>query len=265
MPDHPRTANPGPGDPASANVLGSLDRGLAVLGYLARHTDARLAELARELGTSRTTMFRVLETLRGRGFVEHLPASHTYRLGPMARVLTASAVRSVLARFAEAPMAQLRNQTGETVNLVRVQGTRLFYEAVYEGQYSLRSLPTVGQAADVYCSALGKSVLAASAASMRDLLLGPEPYPVLTPTTITTRAAMEDAGRAAAEQGFAVDNEENETGLTCVAAAIRGPDGSPAGAISISGLTDRMHKLGLAELGRNVRDHCDAIAARLRA
>jgi DNA-binding IclR family transcriptional regulator len=254
-----------PDSESPASTLGTLDRGLAVLEHIARRGDARLAELAREFGSSRTTMFRVLETLRARGFVEHLPASHTYRLGPVARVLAASAVQSVLAQLAEAPMVQLRNQTGETINLIRVQGARLFYEAVYEGQYSLRSLPTVGQPASVHCSALGKSVLADSADPMRDLLLGPEPYLLLTETTITTRADMEKELQATRERGYAVDNEENETGLTCVAAAIRGPDGRPAGAISISGLTDRMHKLDLAELGQRVRDHCQAIAARLRS
>jgi DNA-binding IclR family transcriptional regulator len=248
-----------------ASTLGTLDRGLAVLEHLARRGDARLAELAREFGSSRTTMFRVMETLRARGFVEHLTASHTYRLGPMARVLAASAVLSVLARLAEAPMAQLRNQTGETVNLIRVQGARLFYEAVYEGQYSLRSLPAVGQPVGVHCSALGKSVLADSAGPMRDLLLGPEPYPKLTEATITARADMENELQATRERGYAVDNEENETGLTCVAAAIRGPDGRPSGAISISGLTERMHKLDLAELGQHVHDQCQAIAVRLRS
>lgn len=264
MTDNPQPAPARPGNPVPASTLGSLDRGLAVLAHIAQHGDARLAQLAREFRTSRTTMFRVLETLRGRGFVEHLATSHTYRLGPMARVLAASAVQSVLAQLAEAPMAQLRNQTGETINLVRVQGARLFYEAVYEGQYSLRSLPTVGQPAAVHCSALGKSVLAGSAGPVRDLLLGPEPYPSLTATTITTRAGMDTELVHTRERGYALDNEENETGLTCVAAAIRGPDGRPAGAISISGLTDRMHKFDLAELGRHVRDHCDAIAARIR-
>ena len=65
------------GSVSAGNVLGSLDRGLAVLEFIARRGEARLAELAKEMGTSRTTMFRVLETLRARGFAEHVAASHT--------------------------------------------------------------------------------------------------------------------------------------------------------------------------------------------
>src|SRR5437763_7066822 len=131
-----------PGTASPGNTLGSLGRGLAVLELIAQRGETRLAELAKELGTSRTTMFRVLETLRARGFAEHVAASHTYRLGSSARSLTAHATRSAIIQLAEPAMADLRNATGETVNLIGVHGSRLVYEVVLEGRYSLRSLPS---------------------------------------------------------------------------------------------------------------------------
>src|SRR5438046_449244 len=136
------------GTAPTGNTLGSLDRGLTVLELIGQRGEARLAELARELGTSRTTMFRVLETLRARGFAEHVAASHTYRRGPGAPSLAAPATQSA------------------------------------------------------------------------------------TP---------------------------------CVAAAIAGADGRPAAAISVSGLSDRMHRLDLAELGQRVQARCATIATALRA
>ena len=253
-----------PGD-SSTRALASLDRGLAVLERLSDRGDARLAELARELGSSRTTMFRVLETLRARGFVEHVPASHTYRLGPGARVLASSAVRSTIVLLAEAPMAELRNQTGETVNLVRVHGARLRYEAVLEGRYSLRSLPAIGQPVAAHCSALGKAILAGSPEPTRRLLLGPEPYSRLTANTITGRKALDEELAAVGQRGYALDEEENEPGLTCVAAVIRGPDDRPIAAISISGLSERMKSLDLAAVGLQLRGICNDITASLRA
>src|SRR6266516_1736825 len=240
------------GTAPTPNTLGSLDRGLTVLELIAQRGEARLAELARELGTSRTTMFRVLETLRARGFAEHVAASHTYRLGPGARSLAAHAARSTIIRLAEPVMAELRNQTGETINLVAVQGARLIYEAVLEGRYSLRSLPSLGQTVAAHGSALGKAVLADSPPAMRELLLGPEPYQRFTEHTITTRSRLDGELDAARQRGFAIDEEENETGLTCVAAAICGTDGRPAWAISVSGLSDRMHPLNLPELGKQI-------------
>ena len=254
----PSTASPG-------NTLGSLDRGLTVLELIAQRGEARLAELARELGTSRTTMFRVLETLRARGFAEHVAASHTYRLGPGARSLAAYATRSAIARLAEPAMADLRNATGETVNLIGVHGSRLVYEAVLEGRYSLRSLPSLGMTVAAHCSALGKAVLAASPAPLREVLLGPEPFRRFTENSITARGELDAELEATGQRGYAIDEEENETGLTCVAAAIHGTDGRPAAAISVSGLSDRMHRLDLAQLGKRVQASCADIAAALRA
>ncbi len=248
-----------PGARAPGNALGSLDRGLAVLEFLAVRGEARLAELAGEFGTSRATMFRVLETLRARGFAEHVPARHCYRLGPGARALAARVGRSAITRLAEPVMAGLRNQTGETVNLVGVHGSRLVYELVLEGRHSLRSLPSVGQEVAAHCSALGKAVLAASPPAMRELLLGPEPFRRFTSRTVTARQDLEQQLAAVRERGFAIDEEECETGLTCVAAAIPGPDGRPAWAISVSGLTTRMHQMPLPELGRRLRAGCDRI------
>lgn len=252
-----------PGGARPQNTLGSLDRGLTVLEIIARRGEARLSDLARELGTSRTTMFRVLETLRARGFAEHVAASHSYRLGPAAQSLAAHATRSTLARLAEPVMAGLRNATGETVNLVGVQGRRLVYEVVLEGDYSLRSLPSLGQTIAAHCSALGKSVLARSAAGQREILLGPEPYHQLTEHTITARAALDAELEVTLQRGYAVDEEESETGLTCVAAAISAAGDRPVAAISVSGLSDRMHRLGLAGLGRQIRTRCEEIQAAL--
>ena len=252
-----------PGTPLPGNTLGSLDRGLAVLELIARRGEARLAELAKELGTSRTTMFRVLETLRSRGFAEHVPASHTYRLGPASRSLATQATGSAITRLAEPVMAELRNRTGETVNLVSVQGGRLVYELVLEGRYSLRSLPSLGQTVAPHGSALGKAVLASSPPAMRELLLGPEPYQQFTANTITARRRLDAELEAIWQRGFATDEEENETGLTCVAAAIQGTDGRPGWAISVSGLSDRMHQLDLTGLGKQIQAHCASISAAL--
>jgi IclR family acetate operon transcriptional repressor len=252
------TASPG-------NTLGSLDRGLAVLELIARRGEARLAELASELGTSRTTMFRVLETLRARGFAEHVAGNHTYRLGPRILSLAAHGTRSAITRLAEPAMADLRNATGETVNLIGVHGSRLVYEAVLEGRYSLRSLPSLGMTVATHGSALGKAVLAASPAPLREVLLGPQPFERFTEKTITARRELDAELDQTSQRGYAIDEEENETGLTCVAAAIHSTDGRPTAAISVSGLSDRMHLLDLAEVGKRVQAHCASIEAALQA
>jgi DNA-binding IclR family transcriptional regulator len=161
-------------------------------------------------------------------------------------------------------MADLRNATGETVNLIGVQGSRLVYEAVLEGGYALRSLPSLGMTVAAHCSALGKAVLAESPTALREALLGPEPYQRFTEKTITTRRDLDTELEAIRQRGYAIDEEEIETGLTCVAAAIGGTSGRPAGAMSISGLTHRMHRLDLPELGERVHTCCARIGTALQ-
>jgi IclR family acetate operon transcriptional repressor len=144
-----------------------------------------------------------------------------------------------------------------------VHGGRLVYEAVLEGVYGLRSLPSEGMTVPAHCSALGKAVLAASPAGGRAVLLGPEPYQRFTEHTATTRAVLDKELAQARRRGYAEDREESETGLTCVAAVITAAGGRPAAAMSISGLSDRMHRLGLAGLGAQVRASCAAISVAL--
>ena len=246
-------------------MLGSLDRGLAVLEFLARRGEARLAELAKEMGTSRTTMFRVLETLRARGFAEHDAASHTYRLGPGARLLAAQATRSLITQLAEPVMAELRNETGETINLVGVHGGRLVYEAVLEGGYALRNLPSLGQTVAAHCSALGKAVLALSPPAMCDVLLGPEPYERFNERTITSRRDLDlVSSRRPGSAGSRWTRRRTRPGSAAWPPRSAGRTAGLAWAISVSGLTDRMHQRGLDELGRLVQARCAGIGAALR-
>lgn len=258
---------PGPatqdGERGRGHTLGSLSRGLSALELLGDRGEVRLADLARELGTSRATAFRLLSTLQARGYVEHVRRDHTYRLGTRLRLLAARADRPAIVRLAEPAMAELRAATGETINLAAVNGRRLVYEAVLEGGYALRTLPGLGQTVAMHSSSLGKAVLAGLPSPQRDLILGPEPYTRFTERTITERSALDTELARTSERGYATDDEETELGLACVGAAINGPDGRPWAAISISGLTDRMRRWDRDELGGKVRALCEAVSAEL--
>lgn len=92
----------------------------------------------------------------------------------------------------------------------------------------------------------------------------PEPFQRFTENTITARHRLDAELDRTRQRGYAIDEEETGTGLSCVAAAIHSTDGRPAAAISVSGLSDRMHSLDLAELGKRVQAHCATIEAALQ-
>ena len=222
------------GRASQGNTLSSLDRGLAVLHVIARRGEVRLAELAKELGTSRTTIFRVLETLRSHGFTEHVAERHTYRLGPGARSLAALATHSAITRLAEPPMADLRNATGETVNLVGVHGSRLVYEVVLEGGYALRSLPSLGMTVAAHCSALGKAITAFQDRALAEQIVEIYGLARRTEHSITDRSRLFEEFAEIRKNGIAWDREESILGGICYSAAIRPAGKQVLAAISLS-------------------------------
>lgn len=128
----------------------------------------------------------------------------------------------------------------------------------------MRSLPSLGMTVAAHCGALGKAVLAASPAPSREVLLGPEPFERLTENTITSRSELDTELERTRQRGYAIDEEESETGLTRVAAVVRSIDGRPSAAMSVPRLSERMHLLDLTEPGKRVQAHCTNIEAGLR-
>ena len=170
-------------------MIGALERGIDLLELLGERGQMRLAEVARDLKTSRATAFRVLATLQSRGYVEHDRAARVYRLGPALRTLATTSASASVARFAAPAMAALRQETGETVNLGAVRRGRIVYVAVLDGVHALRVNAEVGEEVPPHATAIGKSILAALPSGQRPLFLDREPYEAFTEHTIRTRAA----------------------------------------------------------------------------
>jgi DNA-binding IclR family transcriptional regulator len=254
---------------ASGNVrasvtLSTLDQGLSVLEFLAEHGASSQAEIREHLGVSRATTFRVIAALQDRGYAEHLPASHQYRLGPALLEMIKNAELSSVVEQAATAMAELRRATGETVNLGVFRQHRVIYAAIFDGKYALRMQAKVGDEVPPHATALGKAILAALPEAERATLLGPEPYTRYTPNTMIYASQLDGELGRVALQGYAVDDQEVEVGAGCIAAAIIGSNGRPIGGISVSAVSARMPKgAGRRELGQAISEWCAKISAEL--
>jgi DNA-binding IclR family transcriptional regulator len=241
----------------------SLSHGLETLEFLADQDQAKLVEIASHLGVSRATAFRVVTALESHGYVEHVRDEHVFRLGPGVRALAARSNASSVVRLAAPAMASLRSATSETVNLALLSRGRICYSAIIDGAFALRMLTKVGDKVPPHATAIGKVIAAFLSAGEREALLGTEPYPALTNLTITSCGELETELSRVRSDGFATDSGEVEVGAACVAAPIFGSDGRPLGAISVSGLAERMPKSGVPELGSMIRGWCDDISQQL--
>lgn len=241
----------------------SLERGLIVLELIADRGDIRLAELATELDISRATAFRILGALQSHGYVEHVRADRSYRLGPAIGALAARSDSSTVIDLAALAMAHLRVLTPETLNLALMRRGRLVYVSIVEGEHRLRMSATTGEEVPLHATALGKAVLANMSPPQQEPVLAAEPYPAFTERTITRRRELEQELALTRARGYAEDKEEQEIGAACVAAAILGRGGSPLGAISVSGLALRLPEQERARLGGEIRRCCDRITLEL--
>ena len=241
----------------------SLNHGLDALEFLADQDQSRLVDIASHLGVSRATAFRVVTALQTHGYVEHDRGDHVFRLGPGVRALAARSNATSVARLAAPAMASLRESTSETVNLALLSRGRICYAAIIDGAFALRMLVNVGDEVPAHATAIGKVIAASMPASERSALLGPEPYASFTDRTITMGRQLEAELSQVRIDGFAIDDGEVEVGAACVAAPIFGSDAQPLGAISVSGLAERMPAPARQELGRLIRSWCEDISRQL--
>lgn len=242
-----------------------VDHTLDLLEGLAARGQITLAEAARELDVSRPTAYRLLSRLQSRGYVDHIRAEHTYRLGPALRVLAANSDISTVARLGTQALADLQATTGETANLAVVRGGHIVYSAIRDGMHALRMSAHVGQEAPPHATALGKAILSMMSAEDRELLLGPGPFRQYTRNTITDPALLEKELAEIRAMGYAIDREEVDVGAVCIAAPIIGSTGEPVAALSVSAVAARFPESQWATVGRAVQRWTDRISRDLGA
>ena len=200
-----------------------------------------ISELAREAGISKATVHRLLTTMEQHGVIEKDEDSREYRLG-LKLLELGSRVSAVLdpARRAEPHLRSLVEDLGETAHLAVLHQGRALYVAKYEASRALRMPSAVGSSNPVHCTAMGKALLAFQSRSVQERILTQHGLSRHTDNTITDRKELDRELARIRHHGFAVDNEELERGLRCVAAPVFGHTGEVVGAVGTSGPAGRL-------------------------
>lgn len=225
----------------------SLARGLKIMTYLAAQPDGMgVTELADVLGIDKSSVSRLVQTLANYGYAEQDASTRRYRLGPeIVRLSRSLLTRMPLRDEAKPFLRELVSRTGECAHLaILSQGQALYIDQV-ESAASLRVTTGVGTLAPLHCTALGKCLLA-----FDPTVPLPAEMPTFTPRTITDPDALKVHLDQTRRQGYAIDDEEYDYGVRCVAAPVFDYRGKVVGAIGISGPAGRMaleHMTSFAE------------------
>jgi IclR family transcriptional regulator, acetate operon repressor len=252
-------------DKTDQNTIQSLDRAMMILDRLAASGGMTLSEIASELDQSPATAYRVLTTLETRGIVEADPVAQTWHVGPGAfRIGSAFLRRTNLAERARPLMRALMEATGETANLGVEAGETVLFLSQVETHESIRAFFPPGTRSPMHASGIGKALLAEYPAD-RVARIAARGLDRFTPRTLSDAGALLSDLAAIRARGYAVDDEERNDGMRCVAAPIFNATGEPVAGISISGPAARVTPARIPGIGQEVRRTADALSAALGA
>ncbi len=238
----------------------SLVKGLGLLEATALDPNGRLlAALAAEVGLSKPTAHRILKTLTKLGYLERAPGGIYRQSRKVQRLVCNGAIQDLLA-VAEPHLKQLHERTLETVNLGVLRSDRVIYLRVLESPQPLRRVATPNSVDPFHSTALGRAIAARLAPEERESLLELAQLETNTPRTRADRKSLMAILDQVAREGYAVEVDETDVGVTCIGAAILEAD-VPVAAVSISVPTARAAGKQLRLLVAAVCTTVDEIAA----
>lgn len=247
--------------PVRGGTVQSVERALEVLEALATAGGAiGVTEIARRVGLPQGTTHRLLLTLAARGYARR-ETDRKYAVGVAALHLGDAAYRE-LTTVAEQHLPRLVELSGETSNLALLEGDRMVYVAQSPSPHTLRIFAEVGRRVPVHSTSVGKAVLAAMPPEQARTVMAGLRLDPCTPHTASTVTELAERVSRAREDGFAVDDEEQEVGVRCVGVALPQVRGLHVAA-SVSGPSDRFTLARAREVGARLPQAVSSLAAAL--
>lgn len=220
----------------SETVVQSVARAVEIMETLASsRAPVGVVDLARRVGLPVSTTHRLLRALQQHGLVRRDARSGRHELGLKVVDLSARVLDNLDVRTVARPvLEQLQAETRETVHLAVLDQADVVYIDKLDSTRALRMYSRIGRRVPVYCTALGKALLAFSDEELVRTILGRIRLRRQTANTITSRAALHAELAEVRRRGYAVDNIEFEDGIRCVGAPVFDHAGRCAAAISLS-------------------------------
>lgn len=249
----------------TANPIQSADRIFSIVEALADNGSMRIIELSDLLGLHKSTVHRLLASLISMGYCTHSELTGEYSLTFKLVELSGKILKNTDIIGVVHPYAvSLSDLCEETVHFVQRIGNNVLYLDKVESQSvksrSVRLSSQVGLTRPMYCSGVGKAILATLPEDEVRSVWNATRIEQKTAYTITSLdrllAELEEVRR----QGYALDNEENELGIRCMAAPVFDHSNRPLYAISISTVTGRMPDERLSELASQLIEKAHAIS-----
>jgi len=246
------------------DTVQSVDRALAILGIVSQHNLIGITDICKALDLNKTTVYRLLSTLMNNGYIEQVKGSNKYRCTFKLFEMGNKRIQDLdLLEEAKPALEKLADLTKETVHLVVEEGTEIVYIHKVESTNTIRMHTWVGKKNPMYRTAVGKAILAFSDKEKAIDIWNKSEIVQNTPYTITNINDFLEQLVLVRKNGYAIDNEETEIGIRCVAAPILNFSKNVIGALSISIPTIRFPENEIEIYGNHVKKCSEVISKKL--
>lgn len=246
---------------AAKSSIQVIERMMSLLDALARHvTPVNLKQLATETRLHPSTTHRILSVMVDNRLVDRIEPG-TYRLGIRLLELGSLVKSRISVRQEALPhMQQLHQELGETVNLsVRHDDEVVYIERTSGNSSMMRVVHIIGARAPLHITAVGKLFLAEDGPDQCAEYAQRTGLPRYTDNTLTDPDSLARELEKIRRQGYALDDEEAEKGVSCIGAGIFNDEGRLVAGLSVSAPSDRLDKGWSAQVRRTAEKISKAI------
>jgi DNA-binding IclR family transcriptional regulator len=239
---------------APGSSVKALDKSLLILDILANTAgEIDLSTLTKLTRIPKSTLLRLLTTLKNHNYVLQDPQSRRFRLGWALIYLGKAAEQSFdLIHVVHPYLEELASQTGETASLVLLDGDHAVYVDQVTSSNIIRGNPSVGSPLHLNCTSSGKILLNAFSEQKLESFLKRTKLTKKTEKSIVDPLVLQEEIRRVRKQGYALDDEETEIGGRCAAAPVHDKEGKIVASISVVGPSTRIRQSDLVSLARLV-------------
>ncbi|MDI3533985.1 MAG: IclR family transcriptional regulator, regulon repressor [Thermosediminibacterales bacterium] len=247
------------------HIINSISRAVDILELFDQYNlELGVTEIANKLNLHKSSVHRIVSTLEHKGILEKNSTNSKYRLGIKLYII------GILARNENELIAvsiphlkRLTEISGETTNLVVLNGCKCLYIAQQTSDKMVRIFTKIGAKILPHCTAVGKVLLSEMEENEIEHIISVNGLPSYTKNTITKKEKLLEELRKARAEGYAMDDEEREEGVMCIAAPIRDRNKTIIAAISISGPKYRFDNSDIDKYILAVKEEAAAISKEL--
>ncbi|MCP3028580.1 IclR family transcriptional regulator [Halobacillus sp. A5] len=199
-----------------------------------------LKEIAAKLSLPQSSTFHLIQTMHSRQVLT-VTERKQYKLGPKLIQIGTRALETLDVNTEAQPLLrELMEKVEETIFMAVLMEKELVYVAKVDNYRSVRTSAQIGMRKPLYCTGLGKAFLAFLPEAVSDNILSSIDMEAITNNTITDPEVLKAQFPQFRAQGYAIDDEENENGLFCLAAPIYNAAGEMIAAVSVAGPKSRV-------------------------